>query len=123
MLTLPNNATTKDFKEAFRNCLLKVIPSDSLFFAHKPKFIQADTYVTYFILNEIREYFASDRPMAITWKVQVNIYTNEDYDDLKDNIIKTLEDAGMVCYDTQELYIDDLECYHVPMRFIYKIIK
>ena len=117
--------TTKDFKEAFRYTLLKGIdfPSDKIFFAQKPKFIQTDTYITYFILNEIREDYAGDRPMTISYKVQVNIYTNEDYDDLKDSIIETLENAGMVCFDTQELYIDDLECYHIPMRFIYKIIK
>ncbi len=117
--------TTKDFKEAFRFTLLKGIdfPSDLVFFAHKPKFIKADTYITYFILNEIRGDYAGDKAMAITWKVQVNIYTKEDYDELKDNIIENLENAGCVCYDTQELYIDDLECYHIPMRFIYKMIK
>ena len=126
MLTLKNEiATTKQFKEAFRATLLNGInfPEDKVFFAHKPKFTEADTYITYFILNEIREDYASDKAMSTTWKVQVNIYTNEDYDNLKEAIIETLENAGMVCYDTQELYIDDLECYHVPLRFKYKIIK
>ena len=117
--------TTKDFKEAFRHTLLNGInfPEDKVFFAHKPKFIEADTYITYFILNEIREDYAGDMAMSITWKVQVNIYTKEDYDNLKEEIIKTLEDAGCVCYDTQELYLDDLECYHIPLRFKYKMIK
>lgn len=126
MLTLKNEiATTKQFKEAFRNTLLSGInfPDDKVFFAHKPKFIEADTYITYFILNEIREDYASDKAMSITWKVQVNIYTKEDYDDLKEEIIKTLEDAGCVCYDTQELYLDELETMHIPLRFKYKMIK
>ena len=117
--------TTKDFKEAFRHTLLSGInfPEDKVFLAHKPKFIEADTYITYFILNEIREDYAGDKAMSIIWKVQVNIFTKEDYDDLKEEIIETLENAGCVCYDTQELYLDDLEVMHIPMRFKYKMIK
>ena len=126
MLTLKNEiATTKQFKEAFRNTLLNGInfPEDKVFFANKPKFIEADTYITYFILNEIREDYANDKAMSILWKVQVNIYTKEDYDDLKEEIIETLENAGCVCYDTQELYLDELETMHIPLRFKYKMIK
>lgn len=125
MLTLKNEiATTKQFKEAFRATLLGInFPEDKVFFAHKPKFIEADTYITYFILNELRDDYAGDKAMSITWKVQVNIFTKEDYDDLKEEIIETLENAGCVCYDTQELYLDDLEVMHVPMRFKYKMIK
>ena len=126
MLTLKNEiATTKQFKEAFRHTLLNGInfPEDKVFFANKPKFIEADTYITYFILNEIREDYANDKAMSILWKVQVNIYTKEDFDDLKEAIIETLENAGCVCYDTQELYLDELETMHIPMRFKYKMIK
>ena len=119
--------TTKDFKEAFRYTLLKDLdfPSDLVFFAHKPKFINADTYITYIILNESREEYAGDVAKAIAWKVQVNIYTKEDYDydDLKEQIIETLEKAGMICYDSQELYLDDLEMFHIPIKFKYKMLK
>ena len=125
MLTLRNEvATTKEFKEAFRATLLRInFPGDKIFFAHKPKFVEADTYITYSTLNEIRDDYASDKPMSITWKVQVNIFTKENYDELKEEIIETLENAGCVCYDTQELYLDDLEVMHIPMRFKYKMIK
>ena len=119
--------TTKDFKEAFRYTLLKGLnfPSDLVFFAHKPKFISADTYITYIILNENREEYAGDIAKAIAWKVQVNIYTKEDYDydDLKEQIIETLENADMICYDSQELYLDDLEMFHIPIKFKYKMLK
>ena len=126
MLTLKNKvATSKEFKEALRATLLSGInfPEDKVFFAHKPKFIEADTYITYFILNELKDDYAGDKAMSITWKVQVNIFTKEDYDDLKEEIIETLENAGCVCYDTQELYLDDLETMHIPIRFKYKMIK
>lgn len=126
MLTLNEVTTSKEFKEAFRNTLLKGIdfPSDLTFFMHKPKFLKADTYITYLILNEIRDDYAGDKYMSVTWKVQVNIYsTNENYDDLKESIIETLENAGCVCYDSQEFYLDDLELIHVPMRFKYKMIR
>ena len=119
--------TTKDFKEAFRYTLLKDLdfPSDLVFFAHKPKFINADTYITYIILNESREEYAGDVAKAIAWKVQVNIYTKEDYDydDLKEQIIENLENADMICYDSQELYLDDLEMFHIPIKFKYKMLK
>ena len=119
--------TTKDFKEAFRYTLLKNLdfPSDLVFFAHKPKFISADTYITYIILSENREEYAGDIAKAIVWKVQVNIYTKEDYDydDLKQQIIETLENADMICYDSQELYLDDLEMFHIPIKFKYKMLK
>lgn len=123
----PNSTkiTTKDFKEAFRYSLLKDLnfPSNLVFFAHKPKFVEADTYITYLILNEIRSDYASDEAKSITWKIQVNIYSKDDYDDLKERVISQLEKYGLVCYDTQEFYLDDLEMYHVPMRFNYKMLK
>lgn len=119
--------TTKDFKEAFRYTLLKDLdfPSDLVFFTHKPKFINADTYITYIILSENREEYAGDIAKAIAWKVQVNIYTKEDYDydDLKEQIIENLENADMICYDSQELYLDDLEMFHIPIKFKYKMLK
>lgn len=112
----------KNFKQALRHTLLEGLnfPSDKIFFAYKPKFIEADTYITYQILNELREDYVADKPTSITWKIQVNIYSNSDYDNLKDKIIETLEKNGMICYDTQELYLDELEMYHVPIRFKYK---
>lgn len=117
-------ANTKNFKIALNSTLTKIdFPNNLIFFARKPKFIESDTYITYQILKEKREEFAGDKYQAITWEVQINIFTNENFEDLKENIIEVLEAEGLILYDLAELFLDDVEKFHIPLKFRYKILK
>ncbi|WP_017416767.1 hypothetical protein [Clostridium tunisiense] len=76
-------------------------------------------YVEYEIFDEDGAAWSEGKEVATNYYVQIDIFSKEDYTELENKIKEKMINAGFERTGGADLYEEDTQLYHKPMRFIY----
>ncbi len=89
----------------------------------KPYSIKAQNakppYVVYTIIDEFGSEFAENTEIATRYNIQVDIFSKNDFDDLKEKIIKIMNENEFYRNGGNESFESDTGLYHCVLRFNY----
>lgn len=111
----------KSIKEFVENILsdnqiTSLTGNNKVYFLHNSKPISP--YITYEIIDESGEMWVEGKEIAVTYYVQVNIFSKtNDYSELENKIKEHMMRAGFERAMSADLYEKDTELYHKAMRF------
>lgn len=96
--------------------ILSLLPDKKVYFIHANN--PTAPYVEYQTYTTTPSYYEEGKIKEINYKVQVDIFSYEDYTNLETIIINEMLNAGFE-YDpgSPDLYEEKTKLYHKPLRF------
>lgn len=79
----------------------------------------ANTYITFFFVNERGSLFVDDDEIGTDYLLQVDIWSKGDYTALYDQVKSLLKGVGFIRTHAQDLYETDTKIYHKAITFSY----
>lgn len=92
-----------------------------LYFLHKSENIRVDTYIEYQTISETYTDYAGDKNLSKSYKIQIDIFSKKDYENLKEVIEEVLGEKDYRFDTSFDLYEEDTQLYHCVIRFNKKI--
>lgn len=95
---------------------------NSIFYYKKPEKDRAKTYIRWFFLDTEYTLFAGNKPMAKIFEIQIDIFSNKNYENLSKIIQTVLSEKNYNLYDEEDLEEEtdkDNLIYHKVLRFKY----
>lgn len=77
----------------------------------------ANTYITFFAYDEQDEEFSDDEVESEGYYPQIDVWSKEDYTNLKSQIKSAMKTAGYSFTNGQDLYEEDTGIFHLGLRF------
>ncbi|GKX65646.1 hypothetical protein [Inconstantimicrobium mannanitabidum] len=77
-----------------------------------------DTHVTFILVSDTEEDYSDDEAESINYLIQVDIWSKQNMETLKENIKATMKTLDNCTYESgADLYEDDVKIYHKALRF------
>ena len=80
----------------------------------------ADLYIEYMFYNKKKTDFCSNKNLAYTHYIQVDIFSKGDFTTLEKAIEKVMEEKGYNFITSADMYEDDTKLYHKALRYTFK---
>ena len=93
------------------------IVGNKIYYIHAPQ--SADLYVEYMFYNKKKSDFCSNKNLAYTHYIQVDIFSKGDFTNLE-KAIEVMEEKGYNCITSADMYEDDTKLYHKALRYTFK---
>lgn len=94
------------------------IVGNKIYYIHAPQ--SADLYVEYMFYNKKKSDFCSNKNLAYTHYIQVDIFSKGDFTNLEKAVEEVMEKKGYNFITSADLFEDDTKLYHKALRYTFK---